>query len=279
MIRLYNKYVSTLNQKISTCTTTISSLKTAYTSFTNVYNNHILTINNSDNRSISSTRLDELSDLISTSISDTTYRCNKYKIQALMQDDNNVEVYITATRLAKTNKDIIAAKQKLVGLNKQVISLDVFIILCKNVNKEIERSCLEGNVYQTNNIGSIGVTMSDLQNRVDWNKTNELKQLLISKGIKPYDAETKTGVKYLIYHKDTSFPLIKWHKSLYAKRNFIRYTFNPVLKIKTDDRKMSTVESSNPTFESIVNNDKLGIANKLILISKCQPMMLSNYSN
>jgi len=268
MKEVYDKYIVNINAKVTKVTETLNELEASYKGFNNVYKSYIITPNI------------KLDNLIKTSTSAKACRDNKYKIQALMQeDDTNKELYIAAIRLANLTNNIDSVKYELTKLKKHYIEYEAFLVLYKQVNREVERRCLLGEVYYTGGIGIIQIELCAWDNKVDWNKTNELKQLLISKGVDLYDATTGKGTKYMIYHDDTLFPLWKWHRAMAGNTNFISYSFKPVLKIKTDDRKMSTIENSQPSIESILSNKDIGAGNKLILIAKVHPQMLSNYAN
>ena len=269
MRTLYNKYITTLLYKMNVCKTKISKYESTKSSLMNVYNNYKgKTVN------------DELDHYITTSISNRMYNANKIEIIRLMNLDSNDRMYINAIRIAKLNSELTNETINLDKLFNHRISFDTFCLLHKDINREIETACLMGDIYHTKGLGSISIELQSTANLIDWGKTNELKQLLISKGIDLFDKTTGKGAKYFCYHKDDVWPFWKWH-SPFAQEDsiFRRYIFTPTVKIKTDDRKMSTVESSNPSLEDIINNPRLGTSNKAILIAKCHPLKLSNYAN
>ena len=269
MQEVYNKYISTLTDKVNDATERLNILVASHKGFTNVYKSYVKDVN------------PILDNLIKTSITFMTCRKNRYKIQVLMQEDiTNKELYIAAIRVANAIKDIENTRLELLKLKKQFIDYDLFLALYRQVNRTIEHRCLNGEVYYTEGLGIIQVEICSWDIKVNWQKTRELKQLLLSKGVDLYDKTTGKGAKYVIYHENDTFPLWKWHRPLIQiGKSFMQYSFKPVVKIKTDDRKMSTIENTIPSIESIINHKDIGAANKLILIAKVHPQMLSNYAN
>ena len=268
MRHLYAKYIDTLLTKMNTSKDKIAKYETAKTNFTKVYN-----LLKKDNTK-------ELDYLITSSISNRMYLSNKDEIVRLMKEDSNDRMYINAIRIAKLNSELTNETTVLNNLFKHKISFDTFCLLHKDINREIENACLMGDIYHSKGLGTISIEVQSTSNLIDWNKTNELKQLLISKGIDLYDKTTGKGAKYFCYHKDGTWPFWKWHSPFTQEDSiFRRYVFTPTVKIKTNDRKMSTVESSKPSLEDIINNPKLGTSNKTILIAKCHPLKMSNYAN
>ena len=269
MQEVYNKYIETLTNTIQDTSNKLDTLLASYNGFNNVYKSYIITPNK------------ELDILIRTSTNYQSCRINKYKIQVLMQEDNsNKELYIAAIRLSSIMADSILTKVKLHKLKQQYITYELFLILYKRINKTIEHRCLLGDVYYTKGIGSIQIEICSWNNKINWQKTNELKQLPLSKGISLYDANTGKGSKYIIYHDNDTFPLWKWHRNVFdITTKYMKYSFKPVVKIKTEDRKMSTIENSKPDINTILNHKDIGSANKLILLTKVHPSILSNYAN
>lgn len=163
-----------------------------------------------------------------------------------------------------------------------------------NLNLEMSKSILRGYSFPIGlrkvNIGSIHIqritrkfdeTGTPKDKSVNWEESKKFKQALIDKGIAVYNKDTcPDGKKWFIYHTDEYVYYINWKVSIYIHKFIKFFKFKPTIFINTKNRLSSDIlDDFNTDVESIINNPKLGFANKLQLILKHDPSYGLKYNN
>ena len=109
-------------------------------------------------------------------------------------------------RIKATKKDITSNKQLLLPMNE-------YVAVLKDYNKESISECIkEAYVFDLGHkLGKIKIIKRKTKlKRVDWLASNKYKERLLKEGKQLWDKETKTGIKWIIYHNDPYSFQFRW---------------------------------------------------------------------